>query len=202
MVVLYKYSELFEDGKLKGEIFTQYPVSDILQSCCIVGKMKKDGIEVDNGSVRYGDTNYGLIFTDELVNSLDRIFKLWEKRKTSMAGWISRGSPHTGMIGCEYAKPGSDDWVFIEKKRLRERDIKKTAKKEEIDGFSKIEDEYIDDELVSESFKLSDGTILKLEREEIGFKKDDRGLILKKYDFEIFKEFIDLWKNRRSNYET
>ena len=202
MVVLYKYSELFEDGKLEGEIFTQYPVNDILQCCCIVGTLKKDTVEIENGSVHYSDTNYGLIFTDEIVDSLDRIFKLWEKRKTSMAGWISRGSFHTGLIGCEYAKPGSDEWEFIEKKRLRERDIKKTAKKEEINGFNKVQEEYTNDELVSESFKLSDGTILKLEREEIGFKKEDRGLILKEYDFEIFKEFIELWKNRRSNYET
>jgi hypothetical protein len=200
MVVLYKYLELFEDGKLKGEIFTQYPVSDILESCCIVGTLKKDEAEIDNGIIRYGDTNYGLIFTDKIVNSLDDIFKLWNKRKKNMAGWISRSSFHTGMIGCEYAKPSSDDWVFIEKKRFSEREIKKISKKETVDGFSKILEEYIGDELVSESFKLSDGTILKFVRDEIGFKKEDRGLILKEYDFEVFNELIDLWKCRRSIY--
>lgn len=201
MVVVYKHSEIFEDGKLKGEIFTQYPVDDIYRSCCIVGTFKKDEAEIENGSVWYDDTNYGLIFNDKLVESIDGILLLWNKRKKNMAGWISRGSPHTGMIGCEYAKPGSDDWVYIEKKRLSERDVKKTSINEEIDGFKKVQDEYINDELVSESFKLADGTILKIEREEIGFKKENRGLILKEYDFEVFNEFIDLWGNRRSNYE-
>lgn len=200
MVVVYKHSEFFEDGKMKGEIFTQYPVRDILESCCIVGTLKSDGVEIENGSIRYGDTNYGLIFTDEIVSCLDGVLHLWNKRKKSMAGWISRCSFHTGMIGCEYAKPGSDDWVFIEEKRLNEKDIKKISKKENIDGFCKIQEEYINDELTSESFKLSDGTVVKLERNEIGFKKEQRGLILKEYDLEVFHELINMWKIRRKSY--
>jgi hypothetical protein len=163
--------------------------------------LKKDGIKIENGSVRYGDSNYGLIFTDNLVDCLDEVFELWNNRKKNMAGWISRGSPHTGMIGCEYAKPGSDEWVFIEKKRLREKDIKKISKKEKINGFYKIQEEIINDELTSESFKLLDGTILKIERNEIGFKKDQRGLILMEYDIEVFKEFINMWKVRRKSYD-
>ena len=201
MVVVYKYSDLFEDGKLVGEIFTEYPVGDLFQSSGIVATLKKEGVEIENRGIQYSDTSFGLIFTNRLVDCLDDVFDLWNKRRKDMAGWISRGSFHTGLIGCEYSKPGSDDWVFIEGKHISEKDIRKVSKNENVDGFHMVEEEYIDDELVSESFKLFDGTILKLERSEIGFKKDNRGVILREYEVDVFNEFIGLWKKRRSKYE-
>ena len=201
MVVVYKYSDLFEDGKLVGEIFTEYPVGDLFQSSGIVATLKKDGVEIENRGIQYSDTSFGLIFTNRLVDCLDDVFDFWNKRRKGMAGFISRVSFHTGLLGCEYSKPGSDDWVFIEGKHISEKDIRKVSKNENVDGFHMVEEEYIDDELVSESFKLFDGTILKLERSEIGFKKDNRGVILREYEVDVFNEFIGLWKKRRSKYE-
>ena len=201
MVVVYKYSDLFEDGRLVGEIFTEYPVGDLFQSSGIVATLKKEGVEIENRGIQYSDTGFGLIFTNKLVDCLDYIFDLWNKRKKDMAGWISRGSFHTGLIGCEYSKPGSDDWVFIEGKHISEKDIRKVSKNENVDGFHLVEEEYVDGELVSESFELFDGTILKLERSEIGFKKDNRGVILREYEVDVFNELIGLWKKRRNKYE-
>jgi hypothetical protein len=201
MVVLYKHSEVFEDNKCKGEIFTQEPVSDPVDSCCIVGMLQKDEVVIENNGICYTDTLYGLIVTDSFVNCLDDILALWDTRKKNMAAWIARGNFHTGMTGCEYAKPGSDDYVFIEKKHLNKRNIKKISKKETVLGLCKIEEEYINDELVSMSFLLSDETIMKLERSQIGFKNKNNGLIIREYEIDVFKEIIDLWMKRRDTYE-
>ena len=200
MVVLYKHSELFEDGKIKGEIFTEYPEGDLTEPFCIVATMKKDEIEIDSGTTRYEGVNFGLIFSNDLVDCLEDIFNFWLKHKKSMAGWIFRASCHSGKLGCDYVKPGSDDWIFIEEKRIRQKDIKKISKKENIGGFCKIQEEYINDELTSESFELIDGTVVKMERDEIGFRKEDRGLILRDYELEVFNELIDMWKIRKKSY--
>jgi hypothetical protein len=200
MVVVYKNYELYDAGKLVGEIFTQYPVNDIYRCGCFVGTLKHDSVEIDNDSVRFGDTNHGMVFTKDLVDKLDDVFGFWNKRKNKMAGWIQRASFHTSGLGYEYSKPGSDKWVFIEEKRLNKNDIKKVSKEEKIQGFNKIEEEYVNDEISGESYRLSDGTVLVFERNEVGFKKDDCGLIIAEHDLPVFKELVDLWKVRRKNY--
>ena len=200
-MVFYKMFEVYEAGNLVGEIFTEYPASDIHEILCFVGRFKRDSLEIDNSAKKYADTNFGMVFTEDLVDKLDDIFSFWNKRKKKMAGWIERINFHTGKLGYEYSKSNSEEWIFIEDKRIKKDDIKKIPRDEIIEGFSKIEEKYVNDEFAGESFRLPDGTIFELERSEIGFKKDDGGLIIIDYDLPTFNDLINLWKNRRSKYE-
>ena len=63
MVFFYKMYEVYEAGKIVGEIFTEYPESDIHEILCFVGRFKRDSLQIDNNSTRYADTDSGMIFT-------------------------------------------------------------------------------------------------------------------------------------------
>lgn len=201
MVAVYKHTDVFEHNKLQAEIFTEYPIDNLIEPCCIVGTFKKNEIKIENGIICFRDTYQGFTFDIKILKILDEIFKLWDKRKKHMAGWNSRGSPTTGMKGWDYSKPGSNDWTFINKKDHPNWEIKKVDKKEEIDGFQKINEQYVYNELYSETFEIFDGIKIVFEKNNIGFKKGEHGLILFEYNLDVFYELLGMWKDRRDIYE-
>jgi len=199
--MIYKNSEIFKDGKLIGEIFSNEETGS--SGCGFVGALKKNFIEIENSSKRYSETYKGIQFDEHKIKMINKIIKIWKKRKCNLAGWVARGAVFYGLTGYDHSKPGSNEWTYIKKKNEKDQiiDIEEIQKEEIIDGFNKIKEKYYNNELAEEIFNLHDGMTFILERKEFGIKNGKRGLIVRDHELLIFNELIKTWKVRRDLYE-
>ena len=196
--MIYKNSEIFKNGKLIGEVFSNEETGN--GGSGFVGILKKIFIEIENNRKRYSETYKGIQFDEEKIKIVNKFIEVWKKRRHNLAGWVARGSGFSGLIGYNYSKPGSDKWTYIKKKN-KLIDIKELKKDEIIDGFNIVREKYYNDELTVEIFNLFDGMTFGLRRKEFGIKNGKRGLIVRVHELPIFNVLIKTWEVRRDLYE-
>ena len=199
--MIYKNSELFKNGKLIGEIFSNEERGGIESD--FVGILKKKFIEIKNNTTGYSEEDDdGIRFDEHKIKMINKFIKVWKKRRCNLAGWEACGAWFSGLTGYDHSKPGSDKWTYIKKKNEKDHiiNIKEIKKEEIIDDFNKIKEKYYNNELTEEIFNLHDGTTFILERKEFGFKKGKRGLIVRDFELSVFNELIKTWEVRRELY--
>ena len=199
---IYKNSEIFKNGKLIGEIFSNEETGN--RGCGFVGALKKNFIEIENNSKRYSETYNGIQFDEDKIKMINKFIKVWKKRRCNLAGWVARGAWFSGLTGYDHSKPGSNKWTYIKKKNEKDQiiDIKELKIDEVTDGFNIVREKYYNNELTKEIFYLHDGMTFILERKEFGIKNDKRGLIVRDHELPTFNELIKTWEVRRDLYES
>lgn len=187
---IYKLNDLYEDGKLIGELYAESNNADWWDEPELMMLVKGNKAEIRNGHVEFNNCYEGIIFDKEKLNSFLNLIKIWRKIKIKYAYW--QGWKYNQ--GFYYSKPFSEKVVELPKNTKFK--VKKEKKEETIEGLDKTKEEHTNNELTTEIFKVWGDFALEFTRHTIGIRKKDRGLILFDHDIHKFKQFVKILEGK------
>lgn len=183
---IYKLNDLYEDGRLVGELYAESNNADWWDAPELMMLVKGKKAEIRNGHIEFDECDEGIVFDKEKLDDFQRIMRIWQKLRLKYSYW----QEWRYSQGFYYSKPFSKKVDELPKGTKVK--VKKVNKKETIGGLHKIKEEYANNELTTEIFRIWDKVTLEFTRDTIGIRKRDRGLILFEHEITKFKEFIKI----------
>lgn len=199
-ITLYKIADLFSNGKLTGEQFTTtslcYDEPDHIVT------LTKKSVDVQRRTgISYANLKNGFEFDEPFIGRLPKLLCFWEKRKMRYAEWTARGNHIRGCIGYLYTPAFEEKSRFISKKEKTSMH-KTVVNPERIEDYTKTKEKQLNGELVEEQFLICKNNFVELRRKTIGLKKNKKGMIIHREDFDELFAFFELWRKRRNQYIT
>jgi len=188
---IYKLNDLYENGKIVGELYAESNNADWWDEPELMMLVKGNKAEIRNGHVQFDNCYKGISFDKEKLSSFLDIISIWDKIRLKYAYW--QGWRYNQ--GFYYSKPFSEKVKELPKgTKLK---VKKSDKKEIIEELHKVKEEHTNDELTTEIFNIWDNFTLEFTRNTIGIRKRERGLVLFNHDIPKFKEFVKIVEKKR-----
>jgi len=185
-MMIFKQQEIFEDGELRGEIFSKMQHGDwTLQAA-----MQTD--QIGFFKTEYEDV---LVFDKDTITELTTAINVWQQRRMQYAGYYPILAHVKGLVGYAYMPPWSTVETRLNRSEVDDEETVKT-KKEKIAGLQKIKEIFFNDEFAKERFLLDGGILCTMTRSYIRLEQGENTLRLHEDDRHTITECIQTWKKR------